>query len=135
MELANNLLKAGQVVYICDYRFIDINNKPIRHVKPTKVMVVDNSELPKNKTVYYSETHFRPFTKTGKVSNKIIAPFDNTGYRYRTGGCVNIYDNMEECIEKYNKQCELAINELNVGKTNAIDRFDGLIKDVKNNMI
>ena len=132
MELLNDGLKDGQIVYICDYRYNDIFNKPIRHVEPTRVIVVSNEELPKNKRIYYSRTHFKPINKSGKVMSKIIAPFDNTGYRNFTGVCVNIFDSMEECIEKYNKQCEYILEEIENGKKEAILRFDNMKEKVNN---
>lgn len=30
----------GKEVWICDFRYTDSNNKPIRHVKPTKAMIM-----------------------------------------------------------------------------------------------
>lgn len=33
---ARSKIKAGDIVYICDYRFNKIDEKPIRHVKPQK---------------------------------------------------------------------------------------------------
>ena len=55
MQIGNDDIRNGkydgQVVYICDYRLGDkgIHAKPIRNVKPMKVLVRSNKELPKNK--------------------------------------------------------------------------------------
>ena len=103
--------KVGETVYICDYRLNrDHDARPIRHVKPTKVMIVSNNELPKNKTVYYSEYHFRPFNKNGTLSTRVIAPFDNTGYRSYTGICVNIFKTLDECTKCFVAQCNEVAN-------------------------
>lgn len=102
-----NGLMIGSTVWICDYRYRDIDDKPIRHVKPTQVIIVDNEELPKNKRVYYSEVHFRPLGKSGAPLKQVIAPFDNTGYRSNTGTSVNIFFTEEECNAHYAYQCGL----------------------------
>jgi len=96
--------KVGERIFICDYRQSG-GHKPIRHIRPMEVMIVSNDELPKNKTVYYSEYHFRPYSeKTGKLLARVIAPFDNTGYRSYTGVKLNMYRTMKEAQDKYNEQ-------------------------------
>lgn len=96
----------GKTVWICDYRFNNVLEKPIRHIKPTKVEIFDNFDLPKHKTVYYSTIHFRPYGKKGQPLKQIIAPFDNTGFRSCTGVSLNIFLTEEECIEHYLNQCQ-----------------------------
>jgi len=85
--------KNGEKIWICDFRFSDYGHtKPLRHVKPTQVIIVGNSELPKNKTVYYSESHFLALNKKGEpMKSKIIKPFDNTGQRSYTGVALNAF--------------------------------------------
>jgi hypothetical protein len=95
----------GDTVWICDYRHDDIMNKPIRHVIPQAVVIADNADLPKNKTVYYSPIHFLPLGKGGVPKKQVIAPFDNTGFRGRTGTSVNIFDSEKECRAFYLIQC------------------------------
>lgn len=112
MKLDNKDLKVGDIVYICDYRYNDISNKPIRKVAPTKAIVVDNSELKSGERVCYSNTHFREIDKSGEIKKKIIKPFDNTGYRSFTGIQLGIFDNIKECYEYYLEQCELIQGEL-----------------------
>jgi len=97
--------KIGEEVWICDYRYNDVDNKAIRHIPPKKVVVVSNEDLPKNKRVYYSDFHFREVKGNGKHSNTVIAPYDNTGYRAYTGVSLNIFYNKEECIKHYLSQC------------------------------
>lgn len=106
-EIRNGSLN-NKKVWICDLR---TNNdsafaKPIRSVKPTEVIIQSNETLPKNKKVYYSESHFRPLKRDGEPSSKIISLFDNTGYRSYTGVPVNVYDNEEEAVAKYKEQKE-----------------------------
>ena len=114
-------LKAGQKVYICDFRQEDLNKKPIRNVQPMLVQVVSNDDLPKNKTVYYSDVHFRMIKSKGEgVTSRIIAPFDNTGYRSYSGVMLNIFDNYEECADLFKLQIDDVIQRLEHKKEFAV---------------
>lgn len=128
------LIKIGEEVWICDYRFNDIDNQPIRHVKPTKVIVVSNEELPGNKTVYYSEFHFRPFGKNGKPLAQVIAPYDNTGYRSNTGTSLNIFYDEKECVKHYKKQCRTIIIDFEAAKESKLKYYDKKIEQVQTEM-
>jgi len=94
----------GDIVWICHYHRPDMQKKALRNVPPTKVIVRDNSELPKNKRVYYSKNHFSPLNKSGDPTAKVISPVDNTGYRSRSGSMLYVFDNEAECIAEWNKQ-------------------------------
>lgn len=100
----------GENIYICDVRVSEGGNKFIRNIKPTLVIIKPNSELPKGKKVYYSDYHFLE-VKRGKVLKKVIAPFDNTGFRWYAGTSVNVFENYEECVDFYNKQIDEAAQE------------------------
>ncbi|PHA03004.1 hypothetical protein COE51_01285 [Bacillus pseudomycoides] len=130
-KLIGSKIKAGDEVFICDYRFNDIDNKAIRHVKPQKVVLFSNDDLPKNKTVYYSEYHFRPLNAKGKALSKIIAPYDNTGYRSYTGVSLNIFLTEEECVEHYKQQCEEIIERFEKAKLDKAKYFDEMINEVQ----
>jgi hypothetical protein len=125
--------RIGEIVWICDYRQPDISIKPIRHVPPTKVIIVSNDELPKNKTVYYSATHFAPLSKKGEPLKKIISPVDNTGYRTRSGDEVAVFDNEGECIQHYQSQCDAIMAAFEYEKTQVIQRLDESIRKVVQN--
>ncbi len=129
-EIKDNL-RAGDIVYICDYRFNNIDEKPIRHVQPQKVMVFSNDDLPKNKTVYYSEHHFRPLNAKGNPLIKIIAPYDNTGYRSYTGVSLNIFLSEEECLKHYQKQCEEILKSLEQAKIDKLNYYEKKINEIK----
>jgi len=94
----------GKTVWICHYNRPDLHKKPLRNVPPTKVLVVSNDELPDNKRIYYSKSHFRPFSKSGKTLTRKISPVDNTGYRACQGNPLHVFDNEQECIDAWNKQ-------------------------------
>ena len=114
-------LTAGQKVYICDFRQEDLNKKPIRNIQSMIVQVVSNNDLPKNKTVYYSDVHFRMIKSKGEgVTSRIIPPFDNTGYRSYPGVMLNIFDNYEECANFYNSQVDDVIQRLEHEKEFAV---------------
>lgn len=90
----------GKIVWICDFRYNDFNNKPIRHVKPIKVIIRDKSEA--DKRIYYSDSFFSEFKKDGNVSNSsVIKLFDNTGYRSFPGFALQVFSTEKECIKKY----------------------------------
>ena len=96
----------GKMVWICDYRANeDPKKKPIRNIEPTPVVVTDANET--SKTIYYSPIYFRP-VKKGNIMSKVIAPFDNTGYRSYTGESVNIFYTVEDCVKCYREQVRQA---------------------------
>ena len=101
----------GDKIWICDYRFKNrYVDKPIRHIKPTKVMIRSNSDLPKNKRIYYSDWHFNGLNKADEpLKSKIIAPFDNTGYRQFTGTPVHVFLTEEEAQEHYVNKSRLEL--------------------------
>ncbi|QDX95855.1 hypothetical protein EEL30_21690 [Brevibacillus laterosporus] len=131
----NEQLKAGDIVYICDYRFNNIDQQPIRHVEPQKVMVFSNSDLPRNKNVYYSEHHFRPLNKKGKSSSRIIAPYDNTGYRHYTGVSLNIFFSEEECIKHYWRQCKQILKRFEQAKIDKVNYYESKINEINEEML
>ena len=101
----------GQIIWICDLRYSDYNNKPIRNIAPTKVMVRSNSLI--KKTIYYSESHFAKLNAAGEpLKSGIIPLFDNTGYRSYAGVALNCFEAEEECVAHYQKQLKTAIEGL-----------------------
>lgn len=101
----------GIKVWICDLRYTDYSNKPIRNIKPVEVLVRSNDET--NKRIYYSESHFVELNKKGEpLKSKIKAPFDGTGYRSYAGVALNCFDNEKECVKHYKKQVKIAIKGL-----------------------
>ena len=94
----------GDIVWICHYNQPDLNKKPLRNIKPTRCIVCSNEELPKNKTIYYSNSHFKPISKHGAKLSQVISPVDNTGYRCHIGNELFVFDNKDECEEEYRKQ-------------------------------
>ena len=107
IELTEKVRKGemnGKTVWICHYNKPDLNKKPLRNVPPTKCIVVSNDELPKNKTVYYSESHYRPIGKNGNPTSKVISPVDNTGYRSYCGNMLFTFESEIDCVAKWNSQ-------------------------------
>lgn len=134
-EFSENILgksiNIGDTVWICDYRHDDIMNKPIRHVVPQKVLIADNADLPKNKTVYYSPIHFVPLGKNDVPKKQVIAPFDNTGFRGRTGTSVNIFDTEKECRDFYLTQCKSIESQIQTARNDWMARFDAMTDEIK----
>ncbi|WGT37724.1 hypothetical protein QH639_18060 [Lysinibacillus sp. 1 U-2021] len=127
--LLENETVIGKQIWITDYRR-GKSGGYVRHVPPTLVEVTCNSELPKNKRVYYSNYHFRK-VKNGKVMKEIHAPYDNTGYRSYTGVSVNIFYTYEEAVQKYNEQIEEIIYSYN----NEIKKIRNEMEEVNNRKI
>ena len=120
----------GDVIWICDFRYNDYSNKPIRKIFPTKVLIQDNSEI--NKTIYYSKSHFIGLDKFGnKLKSKIISVFDNTGYRSFPGIPIKCFETEEECNIYFKNQCKIIIEELNKYKLNVINSIDLTIKELE----
>lgn len=111
-EVAKGMLN-GRTLWVCDYRYNDITDKPIRSIVPTKVIVKSNTELPKNKSIYYSDSHFVKMSGE-KETSTIIPLFDNTGYRSRTGTPLNIFTEEDECKKFFNRQLDKANEEVTV---------------------
>lgn len=102
-------------LYVCDYRKESVDKKAIRHIKPTKVIVLNKNHFKKLDKdfpkVYYSENVLVTLNKKDEpVYSKMIAPFDNTGYRSYAGIGLCFFDNLEECIEMYNSQVQDVLN-------------------------
>ena len=95
----------GEEFYICDIKYEgDPFKKFIRNVPPQKVFVRSNDELPNNKRIYYSSTHFVKSKKNGEPGTQVIALFDNTGYRSKTGTPLQVFKTMEEAKKMYYSQ-------------------------------
>jgi hypothetical protein len=121
----------GQMVWICDYRFDDYSNKPIRSIKPTQVLIRDNDET--TKTIYYSTSHFIQIDSKGNLlKSKIIGVYDTTGYRSYPGIAVNCFRTKKECDTFYKKQINEAIKGLQDYKQKVDLRIFGLINEITN---
>lgn len=116
----------GDRLWVCDFRYEDINQKPIRNVPPQEVALIGNDQLPEGKKVYYSDFHFRTLTKTGQVSAKVIAPYDNTGYRGFTGISINIFKTKEECWNCYRMQAAEVLIQIDKAQAEQLKRFSDL---------
>ena len=123
----------GETVWVCDIRYNVYSEatKPLRHVMPTQVQVTNNDQLPKNKTVYYSDSHFLVLSKSGKpLKSKVIAPFDNTGYRAHTGTPLNVFTTAAECKAHYKKQCDEIVELLKSRQVEANKFFNNEMKRI-----
>lgn len=96
----------GKVVWVTDFRLNnqDLFKKPIRRVLPTKVLIRSNDELPNNKRIYYSKSHFVRLNAKGEpVKSGIISLYDNTGYRGYPGVPLEVYETEEEAALAWNR--------------------------------
>lgn len=119
-----------KIVWICDLRYKDYDDKPIRHIKPTRVIIRSNIET--TKRIYYSDSHFCKLnSKDNILTSQVIALFDNTGYRCLSGTALNVFDNKGACIRYYKKLCKKAISGLENHKENKVQIIDDKIEDYK----
>jgi len=102
----------GKEVWICALSYTSYANKPLRHTKPTKVMV---AECPGGQ-YYDQKINFKVLKRNGECSKKIIRMYPNVdGYRNYP---VTICNTEEECETQYKLLC--------------INVIDGLKKFVSN---
>ena len=120
----------GIKVWICDLRYTDYSNKPIRDIKPTQVLIVSNEET--KKRIYYSESHFLELNAKGEpLKSKLKSPFDGTGYRTYTGVALNCFDNEKDCVEHYKKQVKVAIKGLEEHRKSITEIVDKKLSELK----
>lgn len=117
----------GKEVWICDLRFNDYRDKPIRHVKPMLVTVRSNGEI--NETIYYSDVHFAVKDTKGNFKKQIVKVFDNTGQKAYTGVPLNVFDNQKECEDFYAQQVEVAKNGFENCINGLRDRFEKMLNN------
>lgn len=117
-------------VWVCDLRFKDGLEKPIRNVHPIKVSI--QPVVLVKKTIYYSDNALVPYNNKGELNfNKAFGIFDNTGFRSYPGVPLNIFDSENECKEHYKFLVSLAINDLENAKKNIIEVLDDRISKLK----
>lgn len=112
-DIVNAVGLNGKKYFVCDYRK-DTTQKAIRHIKPIEIILQDNDDYnkagKKYPRVHYSKYAFVQINKNGEpIYSKSISPFDNTGWRSYTGIGLNIFDNMQECIDHYNSQVKMVV--------------------------
>jgi hypothetical protein len=117
-------------VWVCDLRFKDGLEKPIRNVRPIKVSIQSRALV--KKIIYYSDNALVPYNKKGELNfNQAFGIFDNTGFRSYPGVPLDIFDSEQECVEQYKFLVTLAINDLENAKKNMIEVIDDRITKLK----
>lgn len=120
----------GEIVWVSDYRHPNLNKRPIRNVKPTRVLIRSNEET--KKTIYYSLSHFVALNDQGKpLNSKVISLYDNTGYRSYRGVPLNIFDNEEDCRRSYKAQVENVISNIDEEIENQRERLNSLAQRLR----
>ena len=112
----------GQELWICDYRYNDFSNKPVRRIPPTKVICLSIEDT--DKRVNYSLCFFRE----GEKKSSLIKLFDNTGYRSFPGVPLQVFTEEKECIEAYNLAKEKLREEFKEYKKQQLDSLSKLEK-------
>ncbi len=117
----------GKMVYICDYRFNDVNNKPIRFIFPQKVLVVSAKDV--DKRIYYSSSCFLALNKKGEPTSKIIPVVDNTGFRSISGVPCKTFETFEECVFEFKEMVKENIKQIEKWKIEQDSRYASLVKE------
>lgn len=141
----------GKVVWVSQYLQPDLHKKPLRHVRPTKVMIiplvrpveavpasdgVEAVEAVKGERMKYTWSYFSPINDKGKVLKKRIQPTDSTGWRSYCGNEINVFENEDECRESYTKEVKLVAAKVKVQSEVArqgwLNEYDNLMELIKN---
>ncbi len=97
----NGQKEVNEIVWICDYRHLNISQKAIRHIKPTKGM------LTSKQTFYGYQYVFVPFKKNGELKSKAISLYDNTYSQIP----VKLFSSEEECRKCYKEMAKIVLDE------------------------
>ncbi len=127
-EITNGSID-GKIVWVYDFRYNNFDEKPIRKVLPQSVFVQSNDKI--KKKIYYSKSHFVGRNKHGDpLKSKIIALYDNTGYRSFPGTPLNVFETERECFAHFKESVYGMIAELNAYRQSKINNIDNMIKDI-----
>lgn len=95
-----------------------------RIIQPVRAKLVSKEEAPKNKTIYYSYNFFKVYKPNGKLDSKVVAVFDNTGFRSYRGNPISIFDNYDEAVVWFNKEIQKVIDERNKAREVLLKNHD-----------
>lgn len=77
-----------------DYWIAEVNtfSERYRIIEPTLARLFSAEES--SKTIYYSHTFFKPYSKTNpeKLLKKVIPIFDNTRFRLKSGNPISVFE-------------------------------------------
>ena len=111
---------SGLRFWVCDYRFRNIDQKPIRAVTPTEAIYT----YEKGTSSSYDKLYFKAISsKTGVVLSKLISIYDNTAY---SSELLHVFDTEAECREFFAKQVKEILDALSDYEKNMIDRNNGI---------
>ncbi len=106
-----------ETVWICDYRHLNISEKPIRHVKPTKGMLTSKPCA----YIGYRYT-FVPFKKNGELKAKPISLYDNTSWPT----FVRVFSTEDECRKCYKEMAKIVLDDFEHFLNNTQHQFNFL---------
>lgn len=100
-----------------------------RIIKPTLAKLVSREEAPKNKRIYYSYTFFKPYNEKGKLLNKVIGIFDNTGYRSYSGNPLSVFETKQEAKTWFVEKLSSRIDERIIERDRIIKSYDSTTQE------
>ena len=102
----------GTECWITDYRHLNIREKAIRNIKPTRgVLKFERQKI-----------RFYPFKKNNELKLKEIKTFDNTNYPTE----IKCFTTEEECKSEYKKQFVVILKEFKKYEQTVIQQCNDL---------
>jgi hypothetical protein len=114
-----------QRLWLVDVRYENIDNKPLRNVPPTQVVLADNPNRRYHMRQNYTFLIVKP---NGEISAKHINIYPSV-YRSRPNDSIYIFLTKEEAEVKYREQCVEILRQAEDRKAHTIARFDEIIMD------
>lgn len=124
-KISDGEIAADQRVWVVDVRYESIDNKPVRNVTPTEVVLGDN---PQRNYAMRQHSAFWAVKPNGEISTKKISIYPSV-YRSYPGESIHIFLTKEEAEAKYREQCMEILRQAEDGKASAIARFDRIIME------
>jgi hypothetical protein len=107
-----------RILWICALAYTDMSKKPIRHVEPTRVIIVRYQIIYAGLDSY--DTYFVPLNRNGEmIQKKAFIAYGRPTWH------INIFDNEEECINEYLILCKRALEKLKEWITAQHEIHDG----------
>ncbi len=113
----------GQKVWVCDWRFRSIEDKPIRVVVPTLVSLeVKSMNLQGYTNIQGTISYHTPYIQLVQKNGKYLSVRDSTTDWNRW---LHIFDDEQECRQFFKAQMEQNIQDMNAWELHAIERAAG----------
>ena len=118
-------ISVGDTLWVVDFRYDNLLNKPTRNLVPTEVVVFQNTDA------YIADFHFRPYGKSGKVTAQKITTWGSGGRNHYATQSIGIFHTEEEANEYYIAQCETIQKNVNREQARVTYVYNEILVDIK----